>query len=221
MIEVKNISHHYSDVVAVDDVSISIGTGETVVLRGPSGCGKTTLLMAIGGMRRPTSGSVHVDDIDLYGIEASKRASIRSSHIGFVFQLFHLVPYLSILDNVLLASSMPGNQTEQARAIIDRLGLTSRVNHKPAKLSAGERQRAAIARALINNPKVILADEPTGNLDPENAAVVYQLLADFRDRGGAVVIATHCREIETHSDREIALRAGRIEMKSSSSAIHV
>ncbi len=181
MLRLDNVTKIYASpngqVHALDGVSLDVAAGEFVVLRGPSGSGKTTLLMTVAGMQKPTGGVVSFKETDLYAMTPTQRARFRADNIGFVFQMFHLVPYLNVLDNVLLASGAKGanHSPAQAQALIEKLGLSGRDSHKPSQLSAGEKQRVAIARAMLNKPRVIVADEPTGNLDPENAAVVLGL----------------------------------------------
>jgi putative ABC transport system ATP-binding protein len=208
----KVYSKNASPIAALDGVALRVEPGQFVVVRGPSGSGKTTLLMIVGGMLHPTRGRVQVAEQNVYALPTRRRAAFRAANIGFVFQMFHLVPYLDALGNVMLpigaASQRPSE--DDARALLERVGLTGRLRHKPAELSAGERQRTAIARALINRPKVILADEPTGNLDSENAAAVFGHLKQFCDEGGTVVLATHGPLAEVHADRIIDLRNGRI-----------
>jgi len=203
---------------ALDGVSLEIGAGEFTVVRGPSGSGKTTLLLALGGMQRPTSGRVLALGRDLYSMSSAERARFRAERVGFVFQMFHLVPYLNVTDNVLLAAGRGKAAADAAAELIESLGLSSRRHHRPADLSAGERQRAAIARALINEPNVILADEPTGNLDPENADDVLGRLAEFQRGGGTVVVVTHSKAADGFTTRVVRLRAGRIETTGSESA---
>jgi putative ABC transport system ATP-binding protein len=200
-------------VKALDGVGLDVAAGEFVVIRGPSGSGKTTLLMVLGGMLRPTDGRVLIDGADLYAMGSGQRAAFRAGHIGFVFQMFHLVPYLSLLENTELAAGAAGKGAtwNEAAALLDRFGLSQRRYHKPAELSAGERQRVAIARAMLNQPRLILADEPTGNLDPENAAAVVDILAEFHRAGGTVVLVTHGTAADAHADRIVHLRDGRIE----------
>jgi ABC-type lipoprotein export system ATPase subunit len=197
---------------ALDHVNLSVGRGEFVAVRGPSGCGKSTLLLTAGGMVRPTAGCALLDGEDLYAMSARRRAAIRAARIGFVFQMFHLVPYLDVLENVLaptLAGSRAGRR--EALGLLDRLQLAHRVSHRPAQLSTGERQRVAIARALLNRPDVILADEPTGNLDPDNGQQVMSYLAGFHRDGGTVLLVTHDRLADQYAERIVLLSHGRIE----------
>ena len=201
-----------SEVTSLDRFTADIGAGEFVAVRGPSGSGKTTLLLTLGGMQRPSAGLVQFSGRDLYGLSPADRAGLRSGEIGFVFQMFHLVPYLDLMGNVLLASpGKPGPAVrKRAGELLDKLGLAERVSHRPGELSAGERQRLAVARALLNRPKLILADEPTGNLDPENAAEVVRHLAEFHQAGGTVVLVTHGTAADTHADRILRLKQGRL-----------
>ena len=201
-----------SEVTSLDRFTADIGAGEFVAVRGPSGSGKTTLLLTLGGMQRPSAGLVQFSGRDLYGLSPADRAGLRSGEIGFVFQMFHLVPYLDLMGNVLLAyPGKPGPAVrKRAGELLDKLGLAERVSHRPGELSAGERQRLAVARALLNRPKLILADEPTGNLDPENAAEVVRHLAEFHKTGGTVVLVTHGTTADTHADRFLRLEQGRL-----------
>ena len=202
-----------SEVTSLDRFTAEVAEGEFVAVRGPSGCGKTTLLLTLGGMQRPSAGSVQLGGRDLYALSPAERAGLRSSEIGFVFQMFHLVPYLDLLGNVLLAC--PGKSSDEVRrragGLLDELGLADRASHRPGELSAGERQRLAVARALLNRPKLILADEPTGNLDPENAAEVIRHLAEFHRGGGTVVLVTHGASADTHADRTLRLDQGQLK----------
>ena len=201
-----------SEVTSLDRFTAEIGTGEFVAVRGPSGSGKTTLLLTLGGMQQPSAGLVQFGGRDLYALSPADRAGLRSAEIGFVFQMFHLVPYLDLMGNVLLASpGKPGQALRQrAAGLLDELGLAERATHRPGELSAGERQRLAVARALLNRPRVILADEPTGNLDSENAAEVIRHLAEFHQAGGTVVLVTHGTAAEIHADRILRLEQGRL-----------
>ncbi|MDE2643094.1 MAG: ABC transporter ATP-binding protein [Verrucomicrobiota bacterium] len=201
-----------SEVTSLDRFTAEVADGEFVAVRGPSGSGKTTLLLTLGGMQRPSDGSVQLAGRDLYALSPAERARLRSSEIGFVFQMFHLVPYLDLLGNVLLAC--PGKPSAEVRQrageLMDELGLADRASHLPGELSAGERQRLAVVRALLNRPKLILADEPTGNLDPENAAEVIRHLAEFHRGGGTVVLVTHGSAADAHADRTLRLEQGRL-----------
>jgi len=185
-------------VAALDGVSLAVASGTFQVVRGPSGSGKTTLLLIAGGLLHPDTGSVEVDGQDLYALSPEKRARFRATNIGFVFQQFHLIPYLSVLENVLAASlaAPHAGAVDRAHELIGHFGMTHRIAHPPSELSTGERQRVALARALMNRPAVLLADEPTGNLDEENAAIVLQYLKDFAADGGAVLMVTHGANVE-------------------------
>ena len=214
MLQVQELSKSYRTkagiVDALDNVNISIETGEFVAVRGPSGCGKSTLLLAMGGMLRPSRGKVIFDGQDLYQLSGWMRNRVRAKSIGFVFQMFHLVPYLTVVENVLLGAG-PGAGRSSAMALLEQLGLAHRAGHRPGELSAGEKQRTAIGRALIRNPRLILADEPTGNLDPENGAEVFTHLEAFHRQGGTVVVVTHGDDAGRFADRTIRLREGRLE----------
>lgn len=188
------------EVEALRGVDLDVGRGEVLVLRGVSGAGKTTLLLALGGLARPDAGSVHLLGSDLYGVSSGQRRGLRRAHVGFVFQTMHLVPYLDAAGNVSLGGG-------QGRWLAE-LGLEGRAHHRPDQLSAGERQRVALARALAAGPDLILADEPTGNLDPESAAVVCRALEAYRSNGGSVVMVTHAEALELEPDRELRLEAG-------------
>jgi ABC-type lipoprotein export system ATPase subunit len=216
MIQCEHVSKIYDtgqgEVRALDNLELAVRQGEFLTVRGPSGCGKTTLLLALGGMLRPEAGKVLIEGRDLYGLGPRERARFRAQYLGFVFQMFHLVPFLSVLENVLLAAfARPDEQTRRrAQELLGQLGLSARAHHTPAQLSAGERQRAAIARALLNRPKLILADEPTGNLDPDNAAEVFRHLREYHEAGGTVIVVTHGAAADTLAARIVELRSGRI-----------
>jgi len=199
-------------VPALIEVDLQVGKGEFVVVRGPSGSGKTTLLLTISGMLQVSGGTVTVNGEDVYRLHERQRARFRADNIGFVFQLFHLVPYLTVMENVLLPAGVGTGRgsRDAARQLLERLQLSQRADHKPAELSAGESQRAAIARALFNRPRIVLADEPTGNLDPENAAEVIEYLAEYHRDGGTVIVVTHGTFVDRYADRIIHLREGRI-----------
>lgn len=200
MMKLQDVSkvypHPEGEVCALDGVSVAVDTGEFVVVRGASGSGKSTLLLTIGGMVRPSSGQVLMDGEDIYRLSAGQRARLRARRVGFVFQMFHLVPYLGATENVLV-TNLAGSHTsrDQAAKLLTALGLGERLAHLPAELSTGERQRVALARALIKQPDIILADEPTGNLDPDISWEIVQLLSNISERGTTVVCATHDRYI--------------------------
>jgi ABC-type lipoprotein export system ATPase subunit len=196
MIVLEDVSKIYHSrrytIHALRDINLRIEKGEFLIVYGPSGSGKTTLLMTIAAMLRPTKGRVCIEDKDLYKMNSQDRAGFRAKNIGFIFQMFYLVPYLKTIENVALAGGAAGTDkgTAEAKELLKKLGLSERAFHKPAQLSAGEKQRVAVARALFNQPKIILADEPTGNLDSENAALVIEYLSEFHSSGGTVIMAT-------------------------------
>jgi putative ABC transport system ATP-binding protein len=216
MLAVENLSKTYRTragaVKALDEVSLRLEKGEFIVVCGPSGSGKTTLLMTIAAMLRPSQGVVRFHGQDIYQMRSADRARFRAVNIGFVFQMFHLVPYLNVLENVLLAGGATRAQDPMhAEELLQRLGLQQRLEHRPAELSAGEKQRTALARALLNRPRLILADEPTGNLDPENARSVLLHLQHFQREGGTVLVATHGPAAGEFATRTLHLRNGTIE----------
>ena len=195
----------------LDDVSFEIARGEFVAIQGPSGSGKSTLLLTLGGMLRPTSGCVSLLGRDLYALSGGARARFRAESLGFVFQLFHLVPYLDVRSNILAGlPTVDAAARARVESLIQGLGLAPRARELPSTLSAGERQRVALARALAKQPPLILADEPTGNLDPENAALVFNRLADYQRGGGTVLVVTHGSDASPHASRVLRLAAGRV-----------
>ncbi|MEM7386755.1 MAG: ABC transporter ATP-binding protein [Verrucomicrobiota bacterium] len=219
MIAFDNIVHRYkrdrSAVTAVDGISLEIRAGEFVALKGPSGCGKTTLLMVAGGLLKPSTGGVEIDGKDPYAMAVEERAVFRALMIGFVFQQFHLIPYLSVLDNV-MAPMLATGQPLRSRALelVRHFGLDDRIHHTPDQLSTGERQRTALARALLNKPKILLADEPTGNLDRESTDVVLQHLKDFARGGGSVLMVSHDEHAVQFAQRVIQLKKGKLVVDS-------
>lgn len=216
MIQLADVSKVYptrqGDVRALDQLSLSIASGEFVAICGPSGCGKSTLLSLVGGLALPTSGSVVVGQEEISRASSAARAEFRATHIGFVFQMFHLLPFLNVLDNVLVAAPRPGQPEarEYGEQLLGRFGLLPRRYHRPAQLSAGEKQRVAMARAMLNRPSVLLADEPTGNLDPANADLVLDALAQFHGEGGTILLVTHEQPAAARAQRTILLEAGRV-----------
>ncbi|MBC7288366.1 MAG: ABC transporter ATP-binding protein [Armatimonadetes bacterium] len=200
------------EVRALDEVTMQVARGEFVVARGPSGSGKTTLLLTIGGMIRPTAGTVSIDGEDVYAMSPAARARLRAKKIGFVFQMYHLVPYLTALENVMLPA-LAGNRVTEDEAVelLARLGMKDRLHHRVSQLSTGERQRVALARALVKKPQLLLADEPTGNLDPENGERILQYMAEFNRDGGTVLVVTHDPVAERFASRTLMLQAGRLQ----------
>ena len=197
-----------SAVAALRDVSLTLEPGGFKVVCGASGSGKSTLLLTAGGLLAPNAGSVHVRGDDIYRFSSEARARFRAHRIGFVFQQFHLIPYLNILENVLAPTLAAACEEAEARArrLIDAFGLAHRIDHPPSELSTGERQRVALARAMLNEPALVLADEPTGNLDEDGSEIVLQHLREFARRGGAVLLATHDRSVE--ADERLTLESG-------------
>jgi putative ABC transport system ATP-binding protein len=199
-------------VVALAEVSLEVRGGEFVAVMGPSGSGKSTLLSILGAMNPPTSGTVTIDGIDVYGLSQDRQADLRREYIGFVFQQLELLPYLTALENVMLPLAILDMPDKRAKALkaLQQLGLdTKKAGRLPTELSGGEQGRVAIARAIVNDPPIILADEPTGSLDSENGQVVLQLLRELATAGHAVVMVTHNPDSQLLADRVIQIRDGR------------
>lgn len=200
-------------VQALDEVSLTLENGEFVALHGPSGCGKSTLLLMAGGLLSPDSGTLTIAGGHPYALGAEARAAFRALHVGFVFQQFHLIPYLDVLDNVLVGelAGTGGDHRERARELLDAFQLGHRLHHVPSKLSIGEQQRVALARAFLRSPALILADEPTGNLDTENAAIILEHLGRFAASGnGAVLMVTHDDRARAAASRSVEMRDGQL-----------
>lgn len=211
LVEIAGLSRRFGALPAVDDLSFDVGRGEWIAITGPSGSGKTTLLNILAGLDRPTGGSVRVGGVDLAALSSRELSGYRQRTIGLIFQQFHLIPYLSALENVMLAQYVHSTTDRgEATEALERVGLGLRLGHLPSQLSGGEQQRVCIARALINHPPLILADEPTGNLDAVNEAVVMRLLADLHQGGHTLVMVTHAPAIAARADREIRLEHGRL-----------
>ena len=196
---------------ALDDVSLHVAAGEWLAVMGPSGSGKSSMVNLVGCLDRPTSGDIWLDGQNVANLSAGELNRVRAEKIGFVFQQFHLIPYLTALENVMLAQYFH-SMTDQQEALeaLERVGLRDRAHHLPAHLSGGEQQRACIARALINDPKIILADEPTGNLDALNEEIVLRLLRELHDQGRTIVMVTHDPVVARLADRRLELHHGRI-----------
>lgn len=203
---------------ALKGMSIAIGQGEFSAITGESGSGKSTLLSILGAISPPTTGSLHIDGIDVYGLGIERLADFRREYIGFVFQQFHLIPYLTAAENVMLPLSITSikdsTQKEMAHAALDRVGLGSKARRLPSQMSGGEQQRVAVARALVNEPPMILADEPTGNLDTKTGGEIFGLLKRLNEAGQTVIVVTHNQELALKTDRIIRMKDGLVEFDS-------
>jgi len=211
LVKIENLRKEFGNVRALDGVTFSVDSGEWIAIMGPSGSGKTTLINILGGLDTPTSGSAIVDGTDVARLDEGGLTRFRAEKIGFVFQQFHLVGYLTALENVMLAQYFHSTTDErEARAALGRVGLADRIDHLPSELSGGEQQRVAVARALINQPKLILADEPTGNLDEANEEIVLRLFRELHAEGHTILMVTHAHSIGQMADRRIELAHGRL-----------
>jgi len=210
----KVYSRHGTTVTAFQCAALTIAAGEYVAILGPSGSGKTTLLSLLGGMLSPTQGRIWLGEQSLYDSSVAGRAKLRRDWLGFVFQTFNLVPYLTALENVqvplCLAGISPREQQERAAAVLDRFGLSERLRHRPSELSIGQQQRVALARTLVSNPRIILADEPTGNLDPESRELVLNSLSECHHEGRTVVMVTHDPVAAKCAGRTLQLKSGKL-----------
>ena len=218
LIEINNVKKHYTsgdDVVeALRGVDISIEAGEFITIMGQSGSGKSTLLSVLGGMNHPTAGEVEMAGVKLYQLPGEKLADFRAQNLGFVFQSFHLIQYLTAIENVMLPLAIVKMSTlakrTAARTALERVGLGAKLDRLPNQLSGGEQERVAIARAIVNNPHILLADEPTGNLDSRTSEEVMALFRELNDAGQTVVMVTHNPENGAYADRTISLRDGMV-----------
>ena len=211
LLEVKNVSKIYGDLHALKDVSFTIRKGEWVAILGSSGSGKSTIMNIIGCMDKPTMGEVILDGQDITKESQTSLTKIRREKIGLIFQQFHLIPYLTALENVMVAQyyhSIPDEQ--EALQALERVGLKDRAKHLPIQLSGGEQQMVCIARALINSPEIILADEPTGNLDEVNEKIVIEILKQLHKEGATIVVVTHDLDVGNVAERKIILEYGKI-----------
>jgi putative ABC transport system ATP-binding protein len=210
----KNYYHRGGPVAGLVNASLEIPEGDFIAVVGPSGSGKSTLLLMLGGMLSPTEGRVLLDEQSIYDLSGDQRAVIRKNTIGFLFQTFNLVPYLSALENVQLPMWLAGEdgscQREKASALLRRVGLGDRLDHKPSELSVGQQQRVALARMLANDPAIVLADEPTGNLDPDTSQEIMEFLSEVNQEGRTVVMVTHDPQLSARAKRTVRLAAGRI-----------
>jgi putative ABC transport system ATP-binding protein len=211
LVQVEDISKTYAGVRALDSITFEVRAGEWIAIMGPSGSGKTTLINILGGLDRPTSGRAMVDGVNVGTLGERELTRYRAEKIGFVFQHFYLVPYLSAVENVMLAQYFHSVADEaEAAEALTRVGLADRLDHLPSELSGGEQQRVALARALINHPKLILADEPTGNLDEANEQIVLEMLRELHRSGHTILLVTHSPEIGGMADRRVELAHGRL-----------
>jgi putative ABC transport system ATP-binding protein len=211
LVQVENLRKEFGNVRALDDVSFRVNAGEWIAIMGPSGSGKTTLINILGGLDAPTAGQAIVDGTDVARLDEAGLTRFRAEKIGFIFQQFHLVPYLTAVENVMLAQYFHSTTDEkEAQQALERVGLGDRIEHLPAQLSGGEQQRVAVARALINHPKLILADEPTGNLDEANEEIVLSLLRELHTEGHTILMVTHAPSIGRLADRRIEFAHGHL-----------
>ncbi|MDH4445080.1 MAG: ABC transporter ATP-binding protein [Akkermansiaceae bacterium] len=216
MIETRNLHRSYrigrKSIEVLHGIDLRIARGERVFLCGPSGAGKTTLLYTLAGLEAPEKGSVHIDGVDLYALNRGDQARFRNQRIGYVFQNYHLLPELTALENVAVPGAISGkDSTELAMKALHRVGLGNRADHLPAELSGGEQQRVAIARAIVNQPQVLFADEPTGNLDSRNSAEIMGILLDLAsEQGVTLVVVTHDQNLAKVGDRTLIIKDGAI-----------
>jgi ABC-type lipoprotein export system ATPase subunit len=213
MIKLNNVTKTYigknTQFNALDNVTLTIDKGEFISILGPSGSGKSTALYTISGLLQPSSGTVTIGNTDMYSISSSEKNRFLKTRIGFVYQQFHLLPYLSLLENILLHKPKE-TPVNKAFDLINTCGLSGKEKNHPSKLSIGERQRAAFIRAIITEPDILLADEPTGNLDPKNAEAIMSLMSEFNKKGKTVVIVTHEKHIADYAKRSISINNGKI-----------
>ncbi|WP_346962551.1 ABC transporter ATP-binding protein [Clostridium sp.] len=218
MINIKNISKIYNigseKLTVLDDVSLNIEKGEFVAIVGPSGSGKSTLMNMIGGLDSPSRGEVIIEGEDISKFKDKRMAKFRNEKIGFVFQSFNLESTLTALENVMMPLMIAGVSDKEmkgkAKSVLEALGIGDRMKHKPTELSGGQRQRVSIARALVNDPKIILADEPTGNLDSKSGAAAMDMLTNFKKKGYTIVMVTHNMEEARYADRVIKIKDGKV-----------
>ena len=215
MIKATNIVKKFNELTVLNDVSIEIMPSEIISIIGASGAGKSTLLQILGGLDNPTSGKIFFDGQEMNGFSATELAAFRNKNIGFVFQFHHLLPEFTAIENVCMPAFIQGTSkaeaTKRAKELLSKLGLENRISHKPSELSGGEQQRVAVARALMNQPKVVFADEPSGNLDSENAQELHELFFTLREEfGQSFVIVTHNQDLAQMADRTITMSDGKI-----------
>jgi putative ABC transport system ATP-binding protein len=221
LVELRNVSKIYrlgdEEIRALDDISLDIEGGEFISIIGPSGSGKSTLMHILGCLDSPSKGTIKLDEVMIQNASARELASIRNRKIGFVFQFFNLLPKLNVMQNVelpMIYSGIPGKERrERSMAALESVGMANRAKHRPSQLSGGQQQRAAIARALVNSPKIVFADEPTGNLDSHTGEAILQLFRNLSQQGRTIVLVTHDPEIAAVTPRRIEIRDGKIAVK--------
>ena len=216
MIQVRNIKKSFGNLEVLKGIDLDIERGKVVSIVGPSGAGKTTLLQIMGTLDKADSGSINIDGVDVMKLSDAKRSAFRNKHMGFVFQFHQLLPEFTALENVMMPALIGGTSRREAKKRAEELlafmGLSDRASHKPSELSGGEKQRVAVARALVNKPDVVFADEPSGSLDTQNKQELHRLFFDLRDRlGQTFVIVTHDEQLADLADRKICMRDGLIE----------
>ncbi len=210
-VQFESVSRHYGALKALDAVDLEIRAGEWLAVMGPSGSGKSTLVNLLGALDRPTSGRIRVDGVDIASLAEGERVRYRREQVGIIFQQFHLLPYLDAIENVMVAQHYHSvADAGEARVALERVGLAERAHHLPAQLSGGEQQRVCVARALINQPRLILADEPTGNLDAANEDCVLELLQELHEEGHSIVTVTHASRVGNLADRRVELHHGHL-----------
>lgn len=218
MIEITDLTKEFGKLKVLKGVNLKVKKGEVISIVGPSGAGKTTLLQLIGTLDKPTGGSIRIGGEEVTGMNSKKLAAFRNRHIGFVFQFHQLLPEFTALENITIPALIAGRNKEEAEKeameLLEMMGLKERAQHKPAEMSGGENQRVAVARALINHPDIVLADEPSGSLDSHNKEELHKLFFDLRDRfGQTFVIVTHDEKLASYTDRTIHMIDGLIEIK--------
>lgn len=209
----KTYTVDHQNITVLNDISLTVDPGEFLVITGSSGSGKTTLLTLLSGLDRPTSGRVFIDQQDITDASEDDLAPLRNRMIGFVFQSFHLIPSMSAKENIMFPAELQGlgNAEEKARQLLERVGLSDRADNLPSQLSGGEKQRVSLCRAMINTPKLLFADEPTGNLDSKNGCIVFEQLVEMkREQGATLILVTHNPEFSATADRVLRLRDGRL-----------
>ncbi|ECL3703241.1 ABC transporter ATP-binding protein [Campylobacter jejuni] len=209
LIEINNLNKEFGKVKALNNINLSVYEGEWLAIMGPSGSGKSTLLNILSLMDTPSSGEYILDNENLEQMDEEQKITLRREKIGLVFQQFHLIPYLNALENVMLSQYYHSSVDEEdAKMVLEKVGLSHRLTHLPSQLSGGEQQRVCIARALINNPELLLADEPTGNLDEANEQIVLQTLQKLKNEGKTIVLITHNPDLAKFADRTLILQHG-------------